>query len=125
MERSLSKLVSVAFATVLLLSGCSETATMPSSAMVPTIAPGETLDVDTSSFILKEPSRWDIVVYEVSDKTNILAVGRVVALPRETIELSQNAIAIEGKAISQIPGSPRITYYPTNAVPSGVSTGIF
>lgn len=64
--------------------------------MLPTIKPNEIVTVDYSAYVLRQPKRWNVVVFEPPMFTNQLWAMRVVAFPGETISVSSNGIMING-----------------------------
>ncbi len=80
------------------LCGC-EKKNVVSSAMSPTIQPGEAVTVDYSAYLAAPPQRWDVVVFEPPMFPNQLWAMRVVALPGETVSVS-NGVSIDGRSVS-------------------------
>jgi signal peptidase I len=80
------------------LCGCQKK-NVVSSSMAPTIKPGETVVVDYSAYLASQPKRWDVVVFGPPMVTNQLWVMRVVALPGETVSVS-NGVTIDGRPMS-------------------------
>jgi signal peptidase I len=98
-----------AIAGLLILWGCRD-ATLVSSSMAPTIAPGETVTVDYTAYALVTPKRFDVVAFEPPMFTNQIWVMRVIALPGETVFLTNGALTIDGAAMS-LPGHiTNVTY---------------
>ena len=93
--RTLSSVVVVLAVTC----GC-EKKNVVSSSMSPTINPGETVAVDYSSYAVRPPKRWDVVVFEPPMFTNELWTMRVVGLPGETVSLSSNGVTINGRPMN-------------------------
>lgn len=70
-----------------------------SRTMIPTIKPGEVIDINLSHYTEKLPKRWDIVLFEYPNK-NFLAVLRIVGLPGELIRINTDqGVIIDGVKI--------------------------
>lgn len=91
----------IGIALCLLGSGCKD-ATQVSSAMMPTIRPGERVRVDYSAYAVGTPKRWDVVAFEPPMFTNQLWVMRVVGLPGESVLITNDTLSINGVS-SDIP----------------------
>jgi signal peptidase I len=65
---------------------------------------GDRLFVDRTAFLLREPRRWEVVVFRSPDNPWELCVKRVVGLPGELIALSDGQIRINRKAIQSPQG---------------------
>jgi signal peptidase I len=89
--------------------GQTETFTVPSEAMEPTIKVGSTIDVSTNTYVGSNPSVGDIVVFAAppQEQTACLASGsgpsvmRIVATPGQTIYSNGNAIYVDGAVLNQ------------------------
>jgi signal peptidase I len=88
----------IVLVSVVSVGGC-EKKNVVSSSMSPTIKQGETVTVDYSAYMVGQPERWDVVVFQPPMFTNQLWAMRVVALPGETVSVS-NGITIDGRAMS-------------------------
>lgn len=121
--------------------------TIPSGSMVPTLVPGDyvvvskisygygrySLPLATAGLSRRIPAGWlpqrgDVVVFRVPGKTAVDYIKRVVGLPGDRIQMTNNVLKINGVAVSRerigdaaIEGSsPRATRY-RETLPSGVS----
>ena len=99
---------SVVLVAVLLRLTLIEPFTVPSSAMAPTLQPGDKILVLRSSFITGSIGRGDIIVFHrpkffpcQSSGTGQYLVQRVIGLPGETISSNQQTIYIDGKQIAE------------------------
>ncbi|KUO71128.1 MAG: hypothetical protein APF77_23750 [Clostridia bacterium BRH_c25] len=86
------------------------TAYAMSVSMEPTLHEGQILIISRVNYLLGEPERGDIVVIDSKqDKLEHLnLIKRVVGLPGETIEIRDNKVYIDGKALD-----PDFTQSPT------------
>jgi signal peptidase I len=64
--------------------------------MMPTIKLGERLRVDYSAYALGAPKRWDVVAFEAPMFTNQVWVMRIVALPGDSVLITNNTLSING-----------------------------
>lgn len=103
------------FAFLLLMSvfrsGVADWNVVPSESMLPTIVVGDRILVNklaydiqvpflyTSLKKLGDPQRGDIIVFN-SDAAQLRLVKRVVAVPGDTVEMSDNVLSINGKPLS-------------------------
>lgn len=60
---------------------------------------GDRLLVDRTAFALREPRRWEVVVFRSPSEPRELCVKRVVGLPGETVALAGGDVLIDGKRI--------------------------
>lgn len=70
-------------------------ASIPTGSMQPTINIGDRLFANRLSYLLGEPDRGDIVVFE-SNKDDKMLVKRVIGLPGDTIEIHDQIVFING-----------------------------
>ena len=71
-------------------------ARVPSGSMENTVMTGDRLVANRLSYILKEPERFDIVVFKYPDDESKLYIKRIIGLPGETVEIRNNEIYING-----------------------------
>ena len=55
---------------------------------------GDYLFIDVASYLLREPERFDVVVFTSSKQTGNYLLKRVIGLPNETIIFNENTISI-------------------------------
>jgi signal peptidase I len=60
---------------------------------------GDRLLVDRTAFALRQPRRWDVVVFRAPEDANQLFVKRIVGLPGETVAIRDGDLWINGKPI--------------------------
>ena len=82
---------------------------VPTGSMEPTIVPGDRVLVQTSAYWFAAPSRADLVVFRTADldyagmpKDQYLA-KRIVALPGETLQITNGHLLINGRALQGPP----------------------
>lgn len=73
--------------------------TVPTESMVPTIEANDRLFAFRLSYLLSEPKRGDIIVFDSTDEDKRL-VKRLLGLPGETIEGKDGNILIDGQVIT-------------------------
>jgi signal peptidase I len=61
---------------------------------------GDRLLVDRTAFALRQPRRWEVVVFRSPADATQLFVKRVVGLPDETISLRDDGVRINGQIVS-------------------------
>lgn len=66
------------------------------SSMEPTLIDARRLLVDRTAFTLRQPRRWEVVVFQSPDDPTQLCVKRVVGLPGETVLLDRRGLVIDG-----------------------------
>ena len=68
--------------------------------MEPTIPAGSKVTIDYTAYNTMPPARFDIVAFRPPKQPNAIFTFRIVALPGETIELTETAVLINGKNVS-------------------------
>jgi len=81
--------------------------------MSPTIQPNENVAVDMSAFRKSGPQRWDIVAFHPPSKPQEIWVLRVIGLPRESLEIRDDGIYIDGRREAQPERIASISYVPS------------
>lgn len=71
-----------------------------SSAMSPTIKPGEILVVDSTAYTVADPKRWDVIVFKYPKDASDVFAMRVVGLPGEKLEIKNGLLVINGSPLS-------------------------
>ena len=66
------------------------------NAMFPTLSDGDRIILDTVSYRLLSPSRYDIVIFPSKYEENVFYIRRVIALPGETVQISDGKVLING-----------------------------
>lgn len=67
------------------------------SSMVPTFHNGDYLIVDQLSYRFDEPDRGDVVIFKYPKDPTKFFIKRVIALPRETLEIREGTIIIKNE----------------------------
>src|SRR5688572_18331838 len=70
-----------------------------SSAMAPTIKPGEKVIIDNTAYVAATPKRWDVVAFRPAADQDIVWLLRVVGLPGETISITSTGLVVDGKML--------------------------
>ena len=70
--------------------------TNPSGSMEDTILTGDKLFFDTKAYAVKEPERFDVVIFNDPDGRGVSFVKRIIGLPGETIEIRAGQVYING-----------------------------
>lgn len=110
------------------------------SKMKPTLIPGDTVFVSKSWYgwdipeiklieklFTHSPQRNDVVLYEDPLNDGLESIKRVVGLPKETIQLTQEKLLINGKPLNGnfLNHSPPRISSPSKAIPANKETGNF
>jgi len=80
------------------------------SSMEPTLVSGNTMLIDSLSYIFSSPERGDIIVfYTGEDERSALQIKRVIGLPGETVQIENGQIFIDGELYLEDLNLPVIT----------------
>ncbi len=67
------------------------------SSMEPTLLPGNTMLIDSLSYIFDSPKRGDIIAFYTGEKEkSAIQIKRVIGLPGETVQIQNGQILIDG-----------------------------
>jgi signal peptidase I len=71
--------------------------------MVPTLRDGQTVLVHTTRFLSLHflPNRGDIVIYHPNDHPDKSVIGRVLAIPGDTIQVTSDSVIVNGKTLTE------------------------
>lgn len=69
--------------------------------MLPTVQPGEYILVSKVSYSFQQPQRGDIIVLQSPREGNTDLIKRVIALPRDTLEIKDRNVIVNGKPLSE------------------------
>jgi signal peptidase I len=110
----MNKLITVAVAVLALaLAGCSKrTLDMPSGSMEPTIPAGSKVTIDFAAYASRGPARFDIVAFRPPTPPDAIFVFRVIGLPGETVQVTSEAVLIDGKEVDPPDG---LKYIPASS----------
>ena len=98
------------------LMGCSKrTHDAPSSSMEPKLPAGSKVTIDYAAYRSEQLARFDIVAFRPPAPQNAIFTFRVVGLPGEAIQLTTDAVLIDGMAVAHPDG---LKYIPA---PSGIN----
>lgn len=87
--------------------------------MMPTIEEGNRLIVNKLEYNLKEPTRFDLVVFHANEKEDY--IKRVIGLPGDTIEYKNDKLYVNGKYLKE----PYLDQYKNQLQNEGQLTGDF
>ncbi|ROR97878.1 signal peptidase I [Sinobacterium caligoides] len=74
------------------------------SAMLPTVAHGESVEVNIIDSILNDSNRWDLVLFINPNGDFNTVLSRLVGIPGDIIDIDDNGLKING-AIAKLPSS--------------------
>ena len=74
---------------------------IPTGSMRPTLMEGDRILVNKFIYKFKEPKRGDIIVFRSPEDKKKDFIKRLVALPGETLEISNGMILIDNKAVDK------------------------
>lgn len=99
-------------ATVLLIVFVGQRTEVNGDSMVPTLFDGDNLIVDKISYRFHEPERFDVVVFPYRNASGevVYYIKRVIGLPKETVQISNGVIYIDGQPLAENYGSEVIEY---------------
>lgn len=87
-----------------------QSVTMQENSMEPTLQVGERFFVNRALYKVSSPKRDDIIVYKTSGSDDAaLHIGRVIGLPGETVQLSNENILINGEVYDENHDFPEIS----------------
>lgn len=94
---------------ILLTIGFGKTTTIQEGSMDPTLAAGDTLLIDRTTYIFSAPKRGDIIAFKLSDDEKASThIKRVIGLPGETIQIKDGQILIDGETYQEQKSFPSI-----------------
>ena len=79
------------------------------SSMSPTLEDGDVLIVDKLSYRLREPERFDVVVFQYLYKEDSYYIKRIIGLPGETVQIIDGEIYIDGALLEEDFGNASMT----------------
>jgi len=106
----------------LAVTGCRKSV-QSSSAMAPTIKPGEQVTVDLLAYGVSGPRRWDVVAFEPPATTNTTVLKRVIGLPGERISLTASGIVVNGGILNMPVTLSNVAYCPPERLPGSQGSG--
>lgn len=71
-------------------------AKIPSESMEDTIMTGDRIFGNRLAYLFSDPQRYDIVIFKYPDDETQLYIKRVIGLPRETVEIRDGKVYIDG-----------------------------
>jgi len=77
---------------------------VPTVGMQPTILSGDRVLVNKLTYHFREPKRGDLAVFRVPNFRDVIQVKRLIGLPGERIEISEERVLINGRPFENDPG---------------------
>jgi signal peptidase I len=71
------------------------------SSMEPHLYPNQLLIVNRAAYLISGPSRGDVVVYYSPQNTSEELIGRIIAVPGDTITVSISTVTVNGVALNE------------------------
>lgn len=71
------------------------------SSMEPTLHNGDNLITDKISYRLRDPKRYDIIVFPFDKEKDVNYIKRVIGLPGETIQVIEGHVYVDGKQLNE------------------------
>jgi len=71
------------------------------NAMYPTLFDGDRIILDTISYKVLRPSRYDVVVFPSRYEEDVYYIRRVIALPGETVQITEGKVLINGVQLKE------------------------
>ena len=71
------------------------------NAMYPTLSDGDRIILDTVSYKILDPGRYDVVVFPSKYEENVYYIRRVIALPGETVQIVDGRVWINGVPLEE------------------------
>lgn len=69
---------------------------------------GDNLIVDKISYRIREPKRYEIVVFPYRHQENTFYIKRIIGLPGETVQIKEGEVYINGKLLGETYGLEKI-----------------
>lgn len=91
----------IILAILLVIRMVNERIVMPDSSMYPTLQEKDVLLVDKVSYHFTDPKRFDVVVFPSKYQENTNYIKRIIALPGETIQITDGKIYINGSELTE------------------------
>ena len=75
--------------------------TVSGISMYPTLSDKDTVMVDRISYHLFAPERYDVIVFPYQFQKDVGSIKRIIALPGETIQISDGHIYVNGRLLEE------------------------
>ena len=72
-------------------------ANIPTQSMCPSLDIGTKLIGNRVAYVLKEPERYDVIIFEYPDNESVLYIKRVIGLPGDTIDIRDRDVYVNGE----------------------------
>lgn len=81
-----------------------QTTNVVGDSMSPVLEDGNQVMLSRSSYFIKKPDRYDIVKFQVTkSETEHEYIKRIIGLPKETIQIKDGSVFVDGKQLTDIP----------------------
>lgn len=67
--------------------------------MEPTLSNGDNLIMDKLSYHLRDPERYEVVIFPCPTEPDVYFIKRVIGLPGETVQIKDEKVYIDGKEL--------------------------
>jgi signal peptidase I len=71
------------------------------SSMEPNLHPDQLLIVNRAAYLFSGPSRGDVVVYYSPQNTSVELIGRIIAVPGDTIAVAFTTVTVNGVTLNE------------------------
>ncbi len=79
-----------------------EKTTLVDASMSPTLEEGDKILIDTMTFRIRDPKRFEVVVFQQGDEEHsFYNIKRVIGLPGETVQIIHGVVYIDGKELDE------------------------
>lgn len=78
------------------------------SSMEPHLYPNQLLIVNRAAYLISGPSRGDVVVYYSPQNTSEELIGRIIAVPGDTITVSISTVTVNGVTLNETYVQPEV-----------------
>jgi len=85
--------------TVLIITYVGQRTHVSGSSMENTLSHGDNLIVDKITYRLREPQRFDIIVFPFQREPEIYYIKRIIGMPGETVQIIDGAVFIDGERL--------------------------
>lgn len=94
-----------------LINGCTPTKQVNSRSMEPYLVPGDSITVDEDAFSQSNPKRFEVVVLKLEVEPFDQRALRIVGLPGEFIEITEQGFLVDGHELVFPSGFTKPNYY--------------
>lgn len=81
---------------------CLEKTTLVDASMEPTLLAGDEILIDTLTYRIRKPKRFEVVVFQQGDEEHsFYNIKRIIGLPGETVQILEGEVYIDGTCLSE------------------------